>query len=438
MDEKPGIGLKQRLESYEEIVPGLSKKEAIEEAKRCLQCQEPKCMLGCPAGVNCKELIRLLAQEEKLEEAKKLILLHNSAPCITSRVCQAYKQCEGACILAKSGNAINISGIERFVADHTNGFQEKMPALNGKKIAIVGAGPAGLTAALDFRKKGYFIVIFEAEKKIGGLLVSAIPKYRLPEAIAEEFLNQANIDGIEIHPETRIGDDLLLNDFLKEFDAVLVASGEKIAKQLSVKGNDLPGVLYWDDFLKEFNGKIGKLENKKIIVIGGGDTAIDCSRIAIRNNAEVTIAYRKTLDFMPTQKREIKAAEEEGVKFAFLLSPLEFAGEKKLDAVVFEKVLVEKEHFVMSSHTERIAADLAVVAAGQEQDNELLTGTKLEGQLLQAHSSRTKLEKVFVAGDIVNKNKTVIHAIRSAKEAVKEIDDFLNGKSSVPEGITKI
>ncbi len=437
MNGKQCIGLKQRLESYEEIVPALSKKEVLAEANRCLQCQEPKCAFGCPAGVDCKEIIRLV-KEEKLEEAKKAILLHNIAPCITSRVCQAYKQCEGACILSKSGNAINISGIERFVADNAKGSGEIFPALNGKKIAVVGAGPAGLTAALDFRKKGYFVVLFEAEKKIGGLLVNAIPKYRLPETIAESFLAQFNIDGIELHSETRIGDDLLLNDFLKEFDAVLVASGEKIAKQLSIKGNGLQGVCYWDDFLKEFNGKIGKLENKKVIIIGGGDTAIDCSRIAIRNNANVTIAYRKTIDFMPAQKKEIQEAIEEGVNFSFLLSPLEFVGEKKLKEIVFEKVLVEKEHFVMSSHTEKIAAELVVVAAGQQQDNELLTGTELEGQLLQAHSNKTKLDKVFVAGDLVNKNKTVIHAIRSAKEAVKEIDDLLNGKSTVPEGITKI
>jgi len=437
MEGKPIARVKQSQESFEERVQTLSKSDAIAEAKRCLQCQEPKCLLGCPAGVNSREIIRLV-KEERLEDAKKQLLLHNSAPCITSRVCQAYRQCEGACILSKNGKPINISGIERFVADHTAGFREEMPDLNGKKIAVIGAGPAGLTAALDFRKKGYFVVVFEAEKKIGGLLVNAIPKYRLPEEVTEEFLKQANIDGIEIHTETRVGDDLLLNDFLKEFSAVLVASGEKIAKQLTIKGNELDGVLYWDDFLKEFNGKNGKLNGKKVIVIGGGDTAIDCARVAIRNGADVTIAYRKTMDFMPAQKREIKDAGEEGVKFSFLLSPLEFSGDKELKEAVFEKVLVEKEHFVMSGHSERLQTDIIVVAAGQQQDNELLTGTALEGKRLETHSSKTKLDKVFVAGDLMNKNKTVIHAIRSAKEAVVEIDNFLNGKGIVPEGMTKI
>ncbi len=434
---KKTIGIEERTKGFEEIAIALSKNEAVEEANRCLQCKDAKCVQGCPASVDCREFICLI-KEGKLEEAKKEILLHNNAPGITGRVCQAYKQCESQCILAKTENAINISGLERFVADNAKEQKERLPALNGKKIAVVGAGPAGLTAAAELRKKGYFAVVIESEKEIGGLLVHAIPKYRLPDPITKNFLKEFNIDGIEIHKNKRVGKDFSLEDLRKEYDAVLVASGEKIAKQLSINGNSLEGVWYWDDFLEEFNGKTGKLKGKKVVVIGGGDTAIDCSRVAIRNKADVTIVYRKTRDFMPAQKKEIEEAMEEGVKLSFLLSPLEFTGDKKLKEAVFEKVQVDKEHFLMTRQQERLQADLVVVAAGQLQDDAILNGTEFEGQPLDPHGSRTKLDKVFVAGDLVNRNKTVIHAIRSAKEAAKEIDDFLNGRSIIPEGMTKI
>ena len=437
MDGKKTIGLKQRLNSFKEIELALSKKEALDEAKRCLQCQEASCMLGCPASVNCKEFIRML-KEEKPEEAIKEILLHNPVPCITGRVCQSYRQCEGNCILAKTGKPINISGLERFVADNTEWRLNGFPAENGKKIAIIGSGPAGLVAALELRKKGYSVKIFEAEKRVGGLLVDAIPQYRLPKEITKKFLEQVKQAGIEVQTETRVGETVLLNDLAKEFDAVLVASGEDNAKKLKIKGNELKGVWYWNNFLRAFNEKTQKLSKKKLIVIGGGDTAIDCCRVAVRNHADVTIVYRKAQEFMPAQKAEIEEAKKEGVKFSFLLSPMEFVGGKKLKEVVFEKVNIEKEHLVMSGQEERMLADLAVVAVGQEQDANILKGTEMEGQLLEAHSSKTKLAKVFAAGDLVNKNKTVVHAIRSAKEAAKEIDDFINGRSIIPEGITKI
>lgn len=437
MSAKRTIGLKERLETYKEIVLPLPKNEAMEEAKRCLQCSEPKCVQGCPAGVNCKEFIRLL-KEEKLEEAKKEILLHNSAPCVTSRVCQVQKQCEGNCILAKSENAINISGLERFISDNARKAKEPLPKTNGKKIAIVGSGPAGLAAAIDFGKLGYAVTIFESEKKIGGKMTDVIPKYRLPENAVKSFVEDAMLGKVEIRLNERVGDNLLLDGLIKQFDAVLVASGEEKAKQLSIKGNELNGVWYWNDFLKEFNGKTGKLEKKKTIVIGGGDTAIDCARVAIRNNADVTIAYRKPKDFMPAQKKEIAEAEEEGVKFQFLLSPMEFAGTGRLETAVFEKVTAEREHLVMSGQMEKIPADLVVVAAGQQAENDLLNKTDFEGELVDAHSNKTKMDKVFAAGDIVNRNKTIIHAIRSAKETVKEIDDYLSGRSVIPEGITKI
>lgn len=432
-----GIGLKQRLNSFKEIKPELSKKEALEEAKRCLQCSEPKCVLGCPASVNCKEFIRLI-REEKPQEATQTILLHNPGLCVTSRVCQSYRQCEGNCILAKTCKAINISGLERFVADNTDFALNSFPIENGKKIAIIGSGPAGLTAALELKKKGYAVRVFEAEKRIGGLLIDAIPQYRLPKEITQKFLEQIKNAGIEVQTETRIGEKVLLSELQKEFDAVLIASGEDKAKKLNIKGNELKGVWYWNEFLKAFNEKTRKLSKKKLFVIGGGDTAIDCARVAVRNHADVTLAYRKTQEFMPAQKSEIAEAKEEGVKFSFLLSPMEFSGNKKLKEIVFEKLNVEKEHFIMSGQEQRIPCDIVVVAAGQEQDANILKGTELEGQKIETGSNKTKLAKVFAAGDLVNKNKTVIHAIRSAIEAAKEIDDFLNGRSIIPVGITKI
>lgn len=437
MVEKKGTGAKDELRGFKEIAPALSKTEAMKEAERCLQCQEAKCMLGCPAGINCREFIREL-KENNLKAAIETILLHNPMPCVTSRVCQAYRQCQGACILAKSEMPINISGLERFVSDNTEWKLNGFPMENGKKIAIIGSGPAGLVAALELRKKGYSVKIFEAEQRVGGLLADAIPQYRLPKEITKKFLEQVEKAGIAVQTGTRIGKDLLLADLLKAFDAVLVAGGEPKAKSLKVKGNELQGVWHWNDFLKGFNEKTDRLAGKKVVVVGGGDTAIDCCRIAVRNKADVTLVYRKTEEFMPAQKTEIAEAKKEGIKFVFLRGPIEFSGEKKLKEAVFEKLNIEKEHFVMSGQEERMPCDIAVVAVGQEQDAGILMGTELEGQKLEASSSRTKLERVFAAGDLVNRNKTVVHAIRSAKEAAKDIDDFLNKRSNIPEGVTKI
>lgn len=424
--------------SYKEIVQSLTKKEALEEANRCLQCKEPKCVIGCPAGVNCKEFIRLI-KEGKPAEATKEILLKNCAPCVTGRVCQAFKQCEGSCLLAKTGKAINISGLERFAADNSEYGFEKSLKPNKKKIAIIGSGPAGLSAAIDLRKQGYSVKIFEAEKKAGGLLVDAIPKYRLPETTAERFVKQALEAGIEIEFGKRLGDNVSLEQLTKDFDAVLIASGEETAKKLQINGNNLQGVLYWNNFLKEFNGKTGLLAGKKVIVIGGGDTAIDCARVAIRKNADVTIVYRKTKEFMPAQKHEILEASEEEINFLFLLSPLEFIGTgNKLKQAVFEKIVVEREHFVVTNQKEAIDCDIAIVAAGQQASEDITNSTSEKGKDLEFHGNKTNQQKVFVAGDLINKTKTVIHAIRSGKEAAKEIDDFLNDRSNIPEGITKL
>jgi glutamate synthase (NADPH/NADH) small chain len=271
--------------------------------------------------------------------------------------------------------------------------------------------------------------IFELQGNFGGLAINAIPGYRLPKKTAEEQIKWMQGQGIEMEKNFKIGEKKTLSEMLPDFDAVLIATGESQAKKLDANGKELEGIFYWNSFLEKYchgNGKQGK--GKKCVVVGGGDTAMDCARTALRMEYDVTIAYRKNLEFMPCRKKEYNEAIEEGIKFEYLLSPQEFLGNKKIEKIKFQKLEIKKEEFVPTGQTIEMGAELAILAIGQEFDETVFRASMLQGKPLKEGICSTELHGVFLAGDAINPQKTIVHAIQSAKNAVKEIQQFLKDK----------
>ena len=407
---------------FDEIKKPLTEGDAIEEAKRCLQCPVPSCEKGCPGKVPCKEFIRLIT-EKKYNQALEKIMEKNSLPNITSRVCSVEVQCEGHCVLARTGNPIKIGLLEMFVAEH--GKEKKKEIKEKKKeVAVIGSGPSGLTIARDLREQGFNVTVFEAEERAGGIPLWGIPHYKLLEETVAKEIEKLKEIGVEFKTGKKIGERISLPAIQRDFEKVFVCTGETKEKKLGLKGEKTKGVLYWTDFLKKFNGNKEKFEGKAII-IGGGNTAMDCARIAARIGYETTVVYRKTKDFMPCYKKERNEAEKEGIQFKFLLSPVEFQGENKLEKVAFQQIRIEKEQFISTQEMVKIEADMAVLAIGQQQDNTVLNGTELQGKWIESKDYSTGINKVYTAGDIVNKDKTVIQAIKSAKEAIKKSEEVI-------------
>ncbi|MDD5163646.1 MAG: FAD-dependent oxidoreductase [Candidatus ainarchaeum sp.] len=421
------LRVEERIGNFNEIEQCFSREKALKEAQRCLQCANPGCVTGCPAGVNCKEFIKKIC-EENFQGALQTILEQDSLPCLTCRACNAEQQCEGGCVLAKKGEAISIRALERFAVENSE-MKNINDSTSKNSIAIIGSGPAGIAASIELRKIGIKGKIFEAQGNFGGLAINAIPGYRIPKKVFEEQVKWMQNQGIEMEKNFGIGGKKTLSEILSEFDAVLIATGESHAKQLDAKGKELEGIFYWNSFLEKYchgNGRQGR--GKKCVVVGGGDTAMDCARTALRMGFDVTIAYRKNLEFMPCRKKEYNEAIEEGIKFEYLLSPIEFIGTKKLEKIKFQKLEIKKEEFVSRGEEIEMEAEIAVLAIGQEFDETVFKASLLQGKPLKEGICSTELHGVFLAGDAINSQKTIVHAVQSAKNAVKEIQQFLKEK----------
>ncbi len=424
--EMPLLPVDERVKSFKEIELGYSLEQAIKEAGRCLQCKNPVCIEGCPAKVDCKAFIEQVMLGE-FDKALEIIEEKNPLASFTGRVCAEEAQCEGACVLAKKNQAIAIKALERFVSEHGKNMWKPGKG-NGKKIAIVGSGPAGMAASIELRKKGFEAEVFEALPQLGGILSWGIPGYRLDPKSVGKVINDIKKKGVVFKEKQKIGRQKKLSELMKDFDAVLLAIGEGKAKDMDLPGIEKQGVLYWDKFLQGFGAGGKSFGSKKAVVIGGGNTALDSARVLKRLGCSVTVAYRRNMPFMPCNKSEFVHAMEEGIEFRMQLKPKAFLGKEGLEKVAFTKIEIEKERFVDTKEVEELEADVCVVAIGQEYDASAVNGTELEGKAIKINGVKTELWGVFAAGDLANEEKTVVHSVASAKKAADEIEAYLNEK----------
>jgi glutamate synthase (NADPH/NADH) small chain len=445
-----------RRRNFNEVALGYSEEQAKEEANRCLQCPKPQCIQGCPVEIEIPAFLKLL-REGKFEEAIMKIKEKNSLPAICGRVCPQEEQCQKFCIVGKVGEPVSIGRLERFLADWERKKGIKAPekaSPTGKKVAVIGAGPAGLTVAADLAKLGHKVAIFEALHVPGGVLVYGIPEFRLPKSIVQTEVQYIEKLGAELKLGYLIGRTYTIPELLKKrgFDAVFVGSGAGLPMFMGLPGENLGGIYSASEFLIRVNLmkayafpeydtpiRIGK----HVVVIGGGNVAMDSARSALRLGAEeVCIVYRRSREELPARKEEIENAEEEGILCKFLAAPLRFIGDEKgwvkqMECICMElgapdesgrrrPVPVKGSEFVMDT-------DTVIVAIGRTPNpiiqgtTEGLTVTKW-GTIVADESGKTSIEGVYAGGDIVTGEATVISAMGAGKKAARAIHEYLMNK----------
>ena len=449
------LEVSKRIRSFDEVALGYNEEEAIAEAERCLQCKNPKCVEGCPVGINIPKFIRHIRNRE-YEEAIKTIKLANNLPAICGRVCPQENQCEGRCVLGIKGDPINIGGLERFVADLelSRGFEvpEKAPD-TGRSVAVIGSGPAGLTAAGDLAKMGHNVVVFEALHEPGGVLTYGIPEFRLPKRIVKAEVGYIEKLGVKIKTDVVVGKTLTIEDLFQEgFDSVFIGTGAGLPAFLNVPGENLCGIYSANEFLIRVNLmkaykfpyesdtpiKVGS-EN---VVIGGGNVAMDSARCALRlSQKNVTVLYRRTEKEMPARRDEVRRAREEGVNFRFLTQPVGFLGDdrgrvRKVECIRMRlgepdrsgrprPIPIEGSNFYVD-------ADAVVVAIGQRANAMIPKTTpkiKVDERrgtiIVNPETLETSFKGVFAGGDIVTGAATVISAMGAGKKAARSIHKSL-------------
>ncbi|AMM54316.1 NADPH-dependent glutamate synthase [Pyrococcus kukulkanii] len=465
----PERPVEERIKDFYEVNLGYTWELALKEAERCLQCPKDyaPCIKGCPVHIDIPGFIAKLREHKDnpykaVKEALRVIWACNSLPAITGRVCPQEEQCEGVCVVGKVGDPINIGKLERFVADYAREhgiddelLMEEVPKIqkNGKKVAVIGAGPAGLTCAAELAKMGYEVTIFEALHEPGGVLAYGIPEFRLPKEILRKELKKLQILGVEIKTDHVVGRTVTIPKLLEEYDAVFIGTGAGTPKLLNIPGINLNGIYSANEFLTRINlMKAYKfpeydtpiIVGKKVVVIGAGNTAMDAARSALRLGAEVTIAYRRGEEDMTARIEEVEHAKEEGVKFMFFVNPVEFIGDEegRVKAVKFEKMkpLDErdsrgKRKIVGTGEYITVEADTVIIAIGQV-PNKILwkttPGLKVseKGTIIVDENLMTSIPGVFAGGDAIRGEATVILAMGDGRKAAKAIHEYLSSKSS--------
>jgi len=447
-----------RNANFDEVNLGLPEKVALLEAERCLLCKDPKCITGCPVSVNIPRFVELLSQGN-LPEAAHCLLSDNALPAVTGRVCPQETQCEIECIRGNKGLPVAIGYLERYVGDwargHSNQQTLKLAPPSGKKVAIVGAGPGGLTAAGDLAKYGHDVTVYEALHKPGGVLVYGIPEFRLPKNIVAEEVGRLEQAGVKIVCNTVIGRTYTLPELREQFDAVFIANGAGLPTFMNVPGENLKGVYSANEYLTRVNlmaayqfprSDTPVLLGQRIATIGGGNVAMDSARTAKRLGAEASmIVYRRTRKEMPARAEEIHHADEEGIQFEFLVAPVEVVGNEKKWVTGLKCVRMQlgepdasgrARPIVIPGSEFVVPCDVVVVAVGTRA-NPLLTATcpdlKLNkwGNIIVDDKGMTSIPGVFAGGDIVRGAATVILAMGDGKRAAKAMDEYLRGAAPV-------
>lgn len=446
----------ERAHNFNEVALGYTEEMAIEEAKRCLQCKNPTCRTGCPVEVLIPDFIKKIAEGDFLAAAATL-KVKNSLPAVCGRVCPQENQCESVCILTKKGESVAIGRLERFAADYeikfgTSNFEK--PAPSGKRVAIIGGGPAGLACAGDLAKEGHTVTIFEALHVAGGVLMYGIPQFRLPKEIVQTEINNLKNMGVEILTNEVVGKITSVDELMENgYDAVFIGTGAGLPYFMGIPGENLLGVYSANEFLTRTNlmkgyrfpeystpVKVGK----RVAVLGAGNVAMDGARTALRLGAEeVSIIYRRSREEMPARKEEAEHAEEEGIEFRLLTNPVSINGDEKgwvksMTCLRYElgepDASGRRSPVPIKGSEFEIPVDTVVVAIGQGPNPLVTTSTpglalnKRGNIVADPETLATSKPGVFAGGDIVTGAATVILAMGAGKKAAASINEYLKTK----------
>ena len=444
----------KRNKNFEEVCYGYNLEEAQKEAQRCLNCKNPLCVKGCPVSIDIPAFIQEI-KKGNMENASKIISKYSNLPAICGRVCPQESQCEGKCILGIKGEAVSIGKLERFVGDWAleNNVPYKVETKKEEKVAVIGGGPAGLTAAGDLAKLGYDVTIFEALHKLGGVLSYGIPEFRLPkEKVVDKEIGKLYDLGVKVNTDSFIGRMFTVDDLLDKYNysAVFIGSGAGLPRFMNIPGENLNGVISANEFLTRVNlMKANKKEydtpikiGKRVFVVGGGNVAMDAARTAKRLGAEVTVLYRRGEAELPARREEIHHAKEEGVNFQFLVNPVEIIGDEKGWVKEVKCVRMElgepdesgRAKFSVIENSEFILEGETVIMSLGTSPNPLIANTTKDLKVskwkgIEAdESGKTSREGVFAGGDAVTGAATVILAMEAGKKAAIEIDKYLTEK----------
>ncbi|MBQ3022751.1 MAG: NADPH-dependent glutamate synthase [Clostridia bacterium] len=445
----------ERRKNFREVATGYTYEMAINEAKRCLNCKTKPCQKKCPVAIDIPAFIEKLASED-IKGAYEVITRASALPAVCGRVCPQESQCESVCVRGIKGDSVAIGRLERFVADYyRENYKEEIniPASNGLKVAVVGAGPSGLTAAGDLRKMGYDVTVFEALHTAGGVLVYGIPEFRLPKDIVRDEINKLELMGVKIETNVVIGKTITVDELFEDgFEAAYVAGGAGLPRFMNIKGETLCGVYSANEYLTRINlmkaylpeSKTPIKKSSRVAVVGGGNVAMDAARSAIRLGAdEVYIVYRRGMEELPARLEEIEHAEEEGIIFKTLTNPVEILGDENGNVTGMKcvkmtlgepdesgrrrPVEVEGSEFV-------IELDTVIMSIGTS-PNPLIHKTTpgLETNrhgciVTDGEDGRTSREGVFAGGDAVTGAATVILAMGAGKKAAAAIDEYIKNK----------
>ncbi|UYI77758.1 MAG: bifunctional dihydroorotate dehydrogenase B NAD binding subunit/NADPH-dependent glutamate synthase [Fusobacterium varium] len=444
-----------RNKNFEEVCYGYNLEEAQAEAARCLNCKNPLCVQGCPVSIDIPTFIQKI-KEGDMKEAGKIIARYSNLPAVCGRVCPQETQCEGKCILGIKGEAVSIGKLERFVGDWVieNGIEFEIKEKNNKKVAVIGGGPAGLTAAGDLAKMGYDVTIYEALHKLGGVLSYGIPEFRLPkEKVVDKEIENLYKLGVKVVTNAIVGRTFTIDELLdkKGYSAVFIGSGAGLPRFMNIPGENYNGVISANEFLTRVNLmranksdyatpiKIGK----RVIVVGGGNVAMDAARTAKRLGAETTVVYRRGETELPARREEVEHAKEEGIKFHFLVSPTEIIGDEKGWVKEIKCIRMElgepdesgRAKFSPLENSEFIIEGETVIMSLGTSPNPLIASTtenlkinRWKGIEADEETGRTSREGVFAGGDAVTGAATVILAMEAGKKAAVEIDNYLKNK----------
>lgn len=441
-----------RGKNFEEVCFGYSVEEAQLEATRCLDCKKPGCMTACPVSVKIPAFIRKVAEGDFVE-AGRIISLDNSLPAVCGRVCPQENQCEGSCILGFKGNPVAIGKLERFVADwnRENGVvHNEIEPSNGMKVAVVGSGPAGLACASDLAKRGYDVTIFESLHKAGGVLQYGIPEFRLPkEKVVKAEIEKLKGLGVKIETNVVVGRTVTVDQLLNEegFNALFVGSGAGLPKFMGIPGENLNGVFSANEFLTRNNLMKAYTDESdtpiyvghKVVVVGGGNVAMDAARTALRLGADVTVVYRRTEKELPARSEEVHHAKEEGINFKMLTNPVEILSDEKgwVRSIRCQQMELgepdasgRRSPVAIEGAFVEIDTDVVIMSLGTS-PNPLIAGTTPgldttpRGCIIASEDGATSKEFVFAGGDAVTGAATVILAMGAGRKAAKAIDEKL-------------